>query len=471
MASKLILDQDRFFDPNPTVRKIARQLYEGVKNLPIVSPHGHVDPKLFAENKPFPDPTALILIPDHYIFRMLYSQGIQLESLGIPTLDGSPVETDHRKIWQIFGDHYYLFAGTPTGVWLNHEFAEVFGIQEKLNGETAMRIYDQIQEKLQRPEFLPRAMFERFNIEVLTTTDGAADSLEYHQQIRKSGWKGNIIPCFRPDAVVNIAHPSWRQQIEALEQASGLAINNFKHYIAALENRRQFFISMGAVSTDQGVTSPYTHELSPNEVESIFQRALKGTATEADSAQFTAHMLMEMARMSIEDGLVMQIHPGSFRNHNQLVFQKFGPDKGCDIPIQTEYTRNLYELLNKYGNDPRLTLIVFTLDESTYSRELAPLAGHYPAMKLGPAWWFHDSIEGMMRYRQMVTETAGIYNTAGFNDDTRAFPSIPARHDLSRRIDSNFLAGLVARHIIDFEDARKMSRAIAYDLVKEAYRL
>ncbi|MDZ7399420.1 MAG: glucuronate isomerase [candidate division KSB1 bacterium] len=471
MASKLILDDDRFFDPNPVVRKIARQLYEGVKNLPIVSPHGHVDPKLFAENKPFPDPTALILIPDHYIFRMLYSQGIPLESLGIPTVDGSPVETDHRKIWQIFGDHYYLFAGTPTGVWLNHEFATVFGIKEKLNGETAMRIYDQISEKLQQPEFLPQAMFDRFNIEVLTTTDGAADSLEYHQQIRNSGWKGNIIPCFRPDAVVNITYPNWKQQIEALERASGVEITNFQRFIHALEMRRQFFKSMGAVSTDQGVVSPYTHELSPAEVESIFQRALKGKANETDAAQFTAHMLMEMARMSVEDGLVMQIHPGSFRNHNQFIFQKFGPDKGCDIPIQTEYTRNLHELLNKYGNDPRFTLIVFTLDESTYSRELAPLAGHYPAMKLGPAWWFHDSIEGMTRYRQMVTETAGIYNTAGFNDDTRAFPSIPARHDLSRRIDSNFLAGLVARHIIDFEDARKMSRSMAYDLVKTAYKL
>ncbi|MDZ7335051.1 MAG: glucuronate isomerase [candidate division KSB1 bacterium] len=471
MASKLILDDDRFFDPNPVVRKIARQLYEGVKNLPIVSPHGHVDPKLFAENKPFPDPTALILIPDHYIFRMLYSQGIPLESLGIPTVDGSPVETDHRKIWQIFGDHYYLFAGTPTGVWLNHEFATVFGIKEKLNGETAMQIYDQISEKLQQPEFLPQAMFDRFNIEVLTTTDGAADSLEYHQQIRNSGWKGNIIPCFRPDAVVNITYPNWKQQIEALERASGVEITNFQRFIHALEMRRQFFKSMGAVSTDQGVVSPYTHELSPAEVESIFQRALKGKANETDAAQFTAHMLMEMARMSVEDGLVMQIHPGSFRNHNQFIFQKFGPDKGCDIPIQTEYTRNLHELLNKYGNDPRFTLIVFTLDESTYSRELAPLAGHYPAMKLGPAWWFHDSIEGMTRYRQMVTETAGIYNTAGFNDDTRAFPSIPARHDLSRRIDSNFLAGLVARHIIDFEDARKMSRSMAYDLVKTAYKL
>lgn len=471
MSESLILNDNRFFDSDATVRKIARELYEQVKDLPIVSPHGHVAPKLFAENKPFPDPTELILIPDHYVFRMLYSQGIALESLGIPTRDGSPVETDHRNIWQIFGENYYLFAGTPTGAWLNHEFATVFGIEQKLNGDSASAIYDQIQEKLNSPEYLPRAMFERFNIEVLTTTDAATDTLEHHQAIKNSDWKGNIIPCFRPDAVVNLAAEGWRENIEKLQQASGIEINSYQSFIQAVENRREFFKSMGAVSTDQGVTNPYTHELTNSEAETVFQRALKGKATEQDATQFTAHILMEMARMSIEDGLVMQIHPGSFRNHNQFIFDKFGPDKGCDIPIQTEYTHNLRELLNKYGNDPRLTLIVFTLDETTYSRELAPLAGHYPAMKLGPTWWFHDSIEGMTRYRQMVTETAGIYNTVGFNDDTRAFPSIPARHDLSRRVDSNFLAGLVARHIIDVSDARKLSRAMAYDLVKKAYKL
>ena len=471
MSNKLKLNKNRFFDSDPSIRKIARELYEGIKDLPIVSPHGHVDPKLFAENKPFPDPTELILIPDHYVFRMFYSQGIRLESLGIPTQDGTSVETDRRKIWQIFGENYHLFAGTPTGVWLNHEFTTVFGIKKKLNKKSTLKIYDQIQKKLQSPEFLPRAMFERFNIEVLTTTDAATDSLEFHQQIRQSGWKGNIIPCFRPDAVVNLMIPGWRQNIEKLSVMSGIEVNSYQNFIQALENRREFFKSMGAVSTDQGVTSPHTHELSAEEAESIFQIAMKGKANQQDADRFTAHMLIEMARMSIEDGLVMQIHPGSYRNHNQFIFEKFGPDKGCDIPIQTEYTKNLHELLNKYGNDPRLTLIVFTLDETSYSRELAPLAGHYPAMKLGPAWWFHDSIEGMTRYRQMVTETAGIYNTVGFNDDTRAFPSIPARHDLSRRVDSNFLAGLVARHIIDLKDARTMSRALAYDLVKKAYKL
>ncbi len=471
MTDQFRLHESRFFDSDPAIRQIALELYHQVKDLPIVSPHGHVDPRLFADNQPFPDPTELILIPDHYVFRMLYSQGIRLESLGIPTIDGTAVERDYRKIWQMFGENYYLFAGTPTGVWLNHEFNEVFGIQEKLTAESAMRIYDRIQEQLRKPEFLPRALFERFRIEVLTTTDGAADRLEHHQKIRASNWQGKIIPCFRPDAVVNLIVKGWKKNIDDLSEISGIEVNSYTNFIRALEGRREFFKSMGAVSTDQGVVSPFTQELSREEAENLFRRALKGQASEEDANRFTAHMLMEMARMSTEDGLVMQIHPGSYRNHNRMIFERFGPDKGCDIPLQTEYTRNLHALLNKYGNDPRLALIVFTLDETSYSRELAPLAGHYPAMKLGPSWWFHDSIEGMTRFRQMVTETAGIYNTVGFNDDTRAFPSIPARHDLSRRVDSNFLAGLVTRHIIDMPDALHLSRALAYELTKRAYKL
>jgi len=469
--AKLELNPYRFFDAEPEVRKIAWELYSSVKDLPIISPHGHVDPKLLSENRPFPGPTELILIPDHYIFRMLYSQGIPLESLGIPTIDGTPVEKDVRKIWQIFGEHFYLFAGTPTGAWLSYEFHEVFGIKEKLDGQNAQKIYDELQEKLHSPEYLPQALFNRFKIEVLSTTDAASDTLQDHLVIQKSGLKGKVIPSFRPDAVINILSPSWLNEIKALERAAGMEIVSFELFIKALEKRRAFFKAMGAVATDQGIVSPYTLELGKAEVEAIFQRALNKQASEKDAALFTANMLMEMARMSIEDGLVMQVHPGSFRNHNDKIFKRFGPDKGCDIPIQTEYTRNLHALLNKYGNEPRLTLIVFTLDETTYARELAPLAGHYPAMKLGPAWWFHDSIQGMTRFRENVTETAGIYNTVGFNDDTRAFPSIPARHDLSRRVDANFLARQVSRHIIDLEDARKMIHALSYELVKKSYKL
>jgi len=466
-----MLNQDRYFDPNSEVRKIARELYSSVKDLPIISPHGHVDPKIFAENTPFPSPTELFIIPDHYIYRMLYSQGITLEELGIPTQDGTPVEKDHRKIWQIFGEHFYLYAGTPTGAWLNHEFEDVFGITEKLNGDNAQEIYDHISAKLQTPEFLPRTLFDKFNIEVISTTDGASDSLEYHKQIMDSGWGGKVIPSFRPDAVVNILAANWKDEINKLSSASGIDVNNYKNFIAAIENRREFFKQMGAIATDQGILTPFTHQLTDEEADAIFRRALNGNATVEDERLFIANMLMEMARMSSEDGLVMQIHPGSFRNHNQVIFDKFGLDKGCDIPIQTEYTKNMYELLNKYGNNPKLTIILFTLDESNYSRELAPLAGHCPALKLGPAWWFHDSIEGMTRYRQMVTETAGFYNTVGFNDDTRAFLSIPARHDLSRRVDSNFLAGLVAKHIIDIDEARELGYQLANGLVKKAYNL
>jgi len=468
---KIMLNPNRFFDTDNKVKKIAYELYMQIRNLPIISPHGHMDPAILANNEPFSDPAELIIIPDHYIYRLLYSQGIPLESLGILTRNGSSVETKHRRIWQIFAENFYLFAGTPTGIWLTHELTEVFGINEKLNGKNAMVIYDILQDLLQSPEFLPRALFKRFNIEVLITTDSASDALDNHRKIHQSDWDGRVIPCFRPDEVVNITADSWKKEIENLSEAAKIEINSYTKFIKAIENRRVYFKSMGAVSTDQGIISPYTNQLTVREADTIFQRALQGKATDKNAALFTANMLMEMARMSIEDGLVMQIHPGSLRNHNKTIFNKFGIDRGGDIPLQTEYTRNLYELLNKYGNDTRLTLVVFTLDESTYSRELAPLAGHYPAMKLGPAWWFHDSIEGMTRFKKRVIETASIYNTVGFNDDTRAFVSIPARHDLSRRIDANFLAKLVARYIIDMEDAEKMACALTYNLAKRTYKL
>lgn len=467
----LTLHPDRFFDADPTRRAIARDLYQEVKDLPIVGPHGHVDPRILAENQPFPEPSSLIIVPDHYIFRMLYSQGVRLEDLGVPTVDGTPVEQDARKIWQLFADHYYLFVGTPTGAWLAHEFYEVFGVREKLNSDSGMRIYDQIAAQLEIPDFLPRTLFDQFNIEVLSTTDAASDTLQHHKAIRDSGWSGRVVPCFRPDAVLRIARSGWRAEIEALNRVCGYEINGYRAFIQALEERRAFFKEMGAVSTDHAVLIPYTERLSDVAAGRLFEKALDGSATDEDEYRFQAHMLMEMARMSIDDGLVMQIHPGSYRDHNRQVAMRFGTDKGADIPVQTEFTRNLHSLLNAYGSDPRLTLVMFTLDETTFSRELAPLAGHYPALRLGPAWWFFDSIEGMTRYRQAVTETAGFYNTAGFNDDTRAFPSIPARHDLSRRVDANFLADQVARHIIDVSDARILIRAMAYDLVKETYGL
>ena len=462
------LSPDRYFDPDPAQRCIARDLYQSVADLPIVSPHGHVDPSLFSdENATFGTPAELLIISDHYVFRMYYSQGIPLASLGVPKGCG---EQDHRKIWQTFGDHFYLFRGTPTGIWMAYMFKEVFGIEEKLTGSTAQAIYDQLAEKLASPEFRPRAMFKSFNVEVLCTTDFAADSLEHHQAIRASSWDGDIRPTFRPDDVVHLLRPNWRENIQRLSELTGVEINSYSTFIQALEARRSFFKSLGAVATDNDGTTLATGELSLREADQIFQLALKGQTTSGEAARFFGHILIESARMSIEDGLVMQVHFGSYRNHNQPLFDRFGPDMGCDIPFQAEFTRNLRPLLNKYGNDPRLTLVVFTLDESTYTRELAPLAGHYPALKLGAPWWFHDSINGMTRYRECVMETAGLYNTVGFTDDTRSFPSLPARHDLARRMDANWLAGLVVRGIVDADDAREMILDLAYRLAKRAYK-
>lgn len=471
MADPLVLHEDRFFDPDPAIRRAARSLYDETRALPLICPHGHVDASLLAENAPFPEPTELIITPDHYIFRMLYSRGISMEEMGIPERGGTRPTRDARAVWQLFAEHYYLFRGTPTGVWIDHELRELFGVREKLDAESAQPIYDQIARQLARPEFRPRALYERFKIEVLSTTDRATDPLEHHRALRDSGWCGTVIPTFRPDALMRIAAEDWQRELEALERVHNESIDDIDDFVRALEARRAFFKSMGAVATDHAVVEPYTERLSRGDADRLFQRAREGQATPADQRRFEAHMLMAMARMSVEDGLVMQLHPGALRDHNRAIFERFGPDKGADIPVATEYTRNLRALLNEYGNDPRLTLVLFTLDESTYARELAPLAGHYPAVKLGPPWWFHDSIEGMTRFRQRTTETAGIYNTAGFNDDTRAFCSIPARHDLSRRVDANFLGGLVARHIVDMADARQMARALAYDLVRETYRL
>jgi glucuronate isomerase len=469
MTSRLA--PDRFFDSDPAQRRVARALYEETAALPLICPHGHVDPALLAENRPFPEPTALLITPDHYIFRMLYSRGVSMESLGIPTRDGTAVETDPRRIWQLFADHYYLFLGTPTGAWLEHELGDVFGIETPLSGDTAQRVYDEISERLTSPEYLPRALFERFRIELLATTDAATDSLAHHQAMRDSGWSGRVVPTFRPDALFRISLPGWTDELAALELAVGHTIATYDEFRTALAKRRAFFKSLGATATDHAVVEPYTEWLEPAAMDALFQRACSGLVTAQDQRAFEAHLLIEMARMSVDDGLVMQLHPGSLRDHNARIHARFGTDKGADIPVATEYTRNLRGLLERHGNDSRLTLILFTLDESTYARELAPLAGHYPALRLGPPWWFHDSIQGMIRFRENVTETAGLWNTAGFNDDTRAFCSIPARHDLNRRVDANWLAGLVSKHIVSMDDARVMAHAAAYGLVRETYRL
>jgi len=465
------LSPDRCFDPDPAQRELARQLYATVKDLPLVCPHGHVSPALLADpDARLGSPADLFIIPDHYVFRMLYSQGTRMEDLGVPTVDGAPVETDHRRIWQRFADNFALFRGTPTGLWLADELINVFGVQEKLSGQNAQRIYDHLEAQLARPEFAPRALLKRFNIELLCTTDPAADTLERHQALRSAGIT-NVRPTFRPDAVVNLDTPGWRANVGRLSAVAGVDIVDYASFIRAIEARRAFFKHMGATATDHSAVTPATARLSDGEADIILARGLRGQSERDDAARFTAHMLMELARMSVEDGLVMQLHVGSLRNHNSAIFDRFGLDMGADIPVATEWTRNLRPLLNAYGNDPRFRLILFTLDETTYSRELAPLAGHYPAVLLGPPWWFFDSVNGMQRYLEQVVETAGLANTAGFNDDTRAFASIPARHDVWRRVTCNWLARLTVRGLIDEEDAAEMARACAYDLAKRAYRL
>ena len=467
------LHEDRYFDPDPIIRQHARVLYDQTRALPIISPHGHVDPAILAKDDPFPDPTSLIITPDHYVLRLLYSRGVPLESLGVAPIDGKPpnAESDPRKIWQTFADHWHLFRATPTRAWLEYELREVFGVQLELTSTTAPQVYDAITERLQSPEFRPRSLFKRFNIEVLATTDAASDTLEHHKALHGADLGGRVIPTFRPDALFRIASPGWSAELARFEHVIGGTIGSHAELMRAVARRRADFKAMGATATDHAVLTPRTERLKDAEAERLFTKAGERAATEEDQARYEAHLLMEMARLSVDDGLVMQLHPGSLRNHNELIYRRFGADRGGDIPVATEFTRNLRPLLNAHGNDTRFHLIVFTLDESAYSRELAPLAGHYPAMLLGAPWWFHDSIEGMTRFRRQTTETAGIENTAGFTDDTRAFCSIPARHDLARRVDANYLGGLVARHVIDMGDASEMAKALAYDLAKRAYRL
>lgn len=464
-----MLHPDRLLPSDDHQRSIARALYESVKDLPIISPHGHTDPEWFATDAPFTDPVSLFITPDHYVFRMLYSQGIELEALGI----GKPALSDEeaRTVWRLFAENYHLFRGTPSRIWLDHVFSEVFDIEQRLSSDTADAYFDTISAALATDAFKPRALFDRFNIEVLATTESPLDTLPFHDQIAASEWDGRVITTFRPDPVMDPEFEGFVDNVEQLGELTNTDISSYAGYLNALRDRRGYFRARGATATDHGHPSPRTADLSCTESAALYQKVLSGSASSEDADLFRAQMLTEMAAMSVEDGMVMQIHPGSFRNHNRVLFDRYGRDMGADIPMQTSYVAALKPMLDRFGNNPRLSVILFTLDETAYSRELAPLAGHYPSLKLGPAWWFHDSPEGMRRFRNQVTETAGFYNTAGFNDDTRAFLSIPARHDLARRIDCGHLAKLVAEHQIQDDEAFEIAHALAYSLSKDAYRL
>ena len=466
-----LLSADRLFPPDPTIRALARELHKSTAKLPIVSPHGHTDPRWFAEDQPFPDPAQLFVVPDHYVFRMLHSQGIPLEDLGVPRADGGPVETDPRKIWRRFAENYHLFRATPSRIWLDHSFSEVFGIDKRLSAETADDIYDEIAARLAEPAFRPRALFERFGIEVIATTDSPLDDLRWHEMIRRSGWSGRVVTAYRPDAVVDPEFAGFAENVERLGAIAGTDATTWNGYLEAHRIRRAFFKSYGCTSTDHGHASARTENLPQAEAAALFDKALTGNISAEEADAFRGQMLTEMVRMSLDDQLVVQIHAGSFRNHSGQILSRFGRDKGYDIPMRTDYVRALRPLLEALGEEPELTVVLFTLDETVYGRELAPLAGVYPILRLGPAWWFFDSAEGMRRYRELTTETAGFYNTVGFNDDTRAFTSIPARHDVSRRVDAAFLAELVATGRLVEDEAFEVAHDLAYRLVKQAYRL
>lgn len=469
-SAKLIHNSDRLFPSDAGVRAIARELFTLVEKLPIISPHGHTDPSWFSLNENFANATELFISPDHYVYRMLYSQGIGLDELCVPKHGVYP-KTDRRAAWRIFAENFYTLRGTPSYMWLNHVFSEVFGFDILLNKQSADLYYDKINDALATDEFKPRALFERFNIEVLATTESPIDTLEYHKAIRESDWSGNVITAYRPDNVIDPEFEGFQKNLEIMSSLSGEDCFSYKGYIKAHQKRRAFFKSMGATSTDHGHPTAKTVKLSSSRAEALFEKIISCHFDAVDAEVFRGHMLCEMARMSLEDGLVMQIHPGAYRNHNKKIFDKYGRDKGADVPSVTEYVQNLKPLLDLYGNEKDLTIILFTLDETNYAREIAPLAGHYPALKIGPAWWFNDSPEGMQRFRETITPIAGFYNTIGFNDDTRAFLSIPARHDMARRMDASFLANLVAQHRLTIDEASEIVVDLAYKLPKLAYKL
>ncbi|HXW78642.1 MAG TPA: glucuronate isomerase [Acidimicrobiales bacterium] len=473
MARRLELHTDRLFPAEPTVRSIARELYAQVAACPIVSPHGHCDPAWFADNDPFSDPTSLLVRPDHYLTRMLYSQGVALTSLGISATgrDDELGPGAARAAWQVFAQHYDLFRGTPSRIWLDQTFIDLFGLDVVLDGETADHYFDVISDALTRDEYRPRSLFESFNIEVLATTESPLDDLDGHKRLGAEGWGNRVITTFRPDPVVNPAHDGFVENVAALGTLTHRDTGRWDDYLASLWERRQVFRSFGATATDHGHPAATTADLSAEKCQQLLTGALSGHLDDREADLFRGQVLTEMAAMSLEDGLVMQIHAGSRRDHNPLVHRLYGRDRGADIPGPTDYVESLRPLLNRFGNDSRLTVILFTLDESAYSRELAPLAGHYPCLLLGPPWWFFDSVEGIRRYRRAVTETAGYANTAGFNDDTRAFLSIPARHDLARRVECGELAYLVSEHRLTLEDASELAEDCAHRLARRAYRL
>ncbi|GII98338.1 glucuronate isomerase [Sediminihabitans luteus] len=478
-ATPWTLHPDRALPADPAVRAAAREILAETAPLPIVAMHGHVEASLLADDAPFGDPATLLVTPDHYLVRMLVSQaggaravpGVRgPQDLGVRPRDpGAPYETDPREIWRRFCTAWPLFRGTPTRFWLEHTFAEVLEAPVRPSAETADELYDHVTARLALPAMRPRALFERFGIEILSTTDPAHARLDHHAALAAEGWGERVVPTFRPDPLLHLDRADWPAQVAALGEAAGTEVVDYASYLAAIRDRRAAFVAAGARATDHGHLGADTTPLDDAEAARILAAGLARTVTADEARAFSAHMLFQMAAMSVEDGLVMQLHPGVLRDHDRDVVERLGPDVGYDIPVATEYARSLRPVLEAFGHHPGFRLVVFTIDETVFSRELAPLAGVYPAMRLGAPWWFLDSPDGMRRYREAVTETAGFANTSGFVDDTRAYLSIPARHDLARRVDAGYLARLVVEHRLDLDEAVETGIDLAYRLPRETY--
>jgi glucuronate isomerase len=470
VSTALNLDPNRALSADPAIAPIAQEIYASIKDLPIISMHGHVPVEWFADNTPFGNPAELLIVPDHYLLRMLFSQGLKYEDLGVPTKDGSPIETDPRAIWRRFAENWKLYRGTPTRYWMEHVLAEVFGVTERPSAESADRIYDAIDAQLKSDDFRPRQLLDRFNIEVIATTDPAWADLKLHKQLAEEGYGARVLPTFRPDAVFALKSPTWADDVKATGKAAGIEVTDYASFLAALRAQRLRFKAAGATATDHGIEILRTEPMLEEDAAALFAKVFGGGAASTEEAQaFEGHMIFETGRMASEDGLVMQIHPGVLRNYEPAMFEKFGADKGFDIPFAVEYTRAIKPLLNAFGTHPNFRAIIFAIDEDPMGREMASLAGVYPSLRIGPPWWFSDTPEAMLRFRETATETAGFYNTSGFIDDTRAFCSIPARHDLSRRIDSTYLARLVAEGRLQMDEALETARDLTYNLPKLAY--
>ncbi|AGN20011.1 glucuronate isomerase [Corynebacterium glutamicum MT] len=440
---------DRLLPADPGTRDIARRLLAHVEDLPIISPHGHLEASMFVKDEAFPDPTSLLISPDHYLTRMMHSAGVDLADLRVGGHEGKSA----REAWRIFMSHWDLYAGTATGYWVEQEFEHVFGINaERLNvgtPEHADAIFDELTDILAQPDFRPRALAEQFNLEVLATTDDPLDDLADHKALADDPtFSPRVLPTFRPDAYTKMYNAGWAEKTTKLIDTAGDGKAGWEGYLQAMRNRRQYFINHGATSADHGLHDTDTTPLSHEDAQKILDKGLAGTATLAEMRAFEANTTYRFAEMSQEDGLVMTIHPGVYRNHSASAQKKFGADIGADIPFQMEFTNGLRPLLSDFGENKDFHFVMFTIDESVYSREVAPLAGYYPAAYVGAPWWFIDEIDAMNRFRSATTGTTGFSRYSGFIDDTRAYCSIPARHNTSRRVEANYLARLVAEHRI-----------------------